>query len=113
MKFAKTHRGFTLYKFTDRYGAECSVQKSSLATEECIWLGVDDAKPQIMASKTKRGGTGWVPFYVPEDVLLTTRMHLSQKQVKQLIPILQDFVKTGEIRSVAQRRTHALRPKTA
>ena len=29
-------RGFLKGKFLDRYGAECSIQKSSLATEDCI-----------------------------------------------------------------------------
>jgi len=81
----------------DRYGAECSIQKSSLATENAIWFGVDDADPKIMASKTKEGGTGWISYYIPEDVLLSTRMHLTQMQVQELLPILQTFAETGEL----------------
>jgi len=50
-----------------------------------------------MASKTEKGGTGWVDYAIPEDVFLTTRMHLTREQVKMLIPILQKFVDTGEI----------------
>lgn len=91
-----TNRGFGLWKFKDRNGAECSLQDSSLAGEACIWLGIKDANPQIMASKTKEGGTGWVPFDIPDDVLLTTRMHLTQEQVKALLPILTYFAETGE-----------------
>ena len=50
-----------------------------------------------MASKTPEGGTGWVPFSIPEDVLLTTRMHLNREGAKKLIELLQDFVDTGSL----------------
>ena len=99
METTNTARGFALAEFTDRYGASCSVQKSSLATEDCIWLGVDDAAPKILASKTKEGGTGWVSFAIPEDVNLTTRMHLTQDMVRSLLPILQTFADSGDLPS--------------
>lgn len=92
-----TSRGFGNIDFVDMYGEKCSIQKSSIATVDAIWFGIDDANPQIMASKTKEGGTGWVPYEVPKDVLLTTRMHLTQEQVKELLPILQEFAETGEL----------------
>jgi hypothetical protein len=41
--------------------------------------------------------TGWVPYWVPKEVQFTNRMHLTQAQVAELIPILQKFVETGEI----------------
>ena len=91
-----TNRGFGVWKFKDKYGAGCSLQDSSLASEPAVWFGVNDADPKIMASKTPEGGTGWVPFKIPEDVLLTTRMHLTQEQVKELLPILIHFAETGE-----------------
>lgn len=94
---AETARGFALITLKDRYEVACSLQKSSLATEDAIWLGVDDADPKIPASHTKEGGTGWVPFSIPEDVLLTTRMHLTREQVVQLLPVLERFVETGEV----------------
>ena len=97
IKETTTHRGFKLIEFKDRYGAECNIQESSLATEHAIWFGVADADPKIMASKTIEGGTGWVKYLIPDDVLLTTRMHLTRDQVKELMPILQKFVDTGEI----------------
>lgn len=100
LKQSKTQRGFDLIKFTDLHGDECSIQKSSLATDDAIWFGVDDANPQIMASQTKKGGTGWVKFPIPDGVLMSTRMHLSREMVKQLLPILQHFVETGEVREV-------------
>lgn len=52
----KTNRGFAIGTFKDHYGTECSIQKSSLATEEAIWFGVTDANPQIMATDAKKLG---------------------------------------------------------
>lgn len=105
MKIAtgKTHRGFALGEFIDLYGARCSIQKSSLATDDAIWLGVDDADPRIMASQAEQHGvhteetTGWVPYPILEAVNLNTRMHINREQVAALLPILQKFVETGEI----------------
>ncbi len=92
---SKTNRGFSLINFTDRSGEGCSLQASSLATESAIWFGIDDPNPQIMASKTPEGGTGWVKFPIPKDVLISTRMHLTQDQVKELLPTLIHFAETG------------------
>lgn len=103
MELTKTERGFAIGEFTDRYGAKCSLQKSSLATEDAIWFGVNDADPQIMASDAKRLGiptdanNGWVKFEIPKEVLLSTRMHLTQEMVQQLLPTLQKFAETGEL----------------
>ena len=98
-----TSRGFAVMGFTDFYGHRCSVQKSSLATKDAIWLGVNDADPQIMASDAKEHGvktnliTGWIPYPIPDAVQLTTRMHLTQEQVQELLPILMYFANTGEL----------------
>jgi hypothetical protein len=95
-----TQRGFRIHEFTDRYGEECSLQKSSIATEDCIWLGQDDVK--IMQ-------IGWHPEYaqrareLPKEeqeklnLYTTGRMHLTQEMAAGLIPILQHFVETGEL----------------
>jgi hypothetical protein len=50
-----------------------------------------------MASKTPQGGTGWVKYNIPDDVLLTTRMHLSRKDALKLLPKLIKFILTGEL----------------
>ena len=104
MEVTQTQRGFNIIEFTDRYQAKCSIQASSLATESAIWFGVDDPEPQIMASQAARRGiathgvsTGWVEYPIPSEVSLTTRMHLTQDQVKELLPILQNFAETGEL----------------
>jgi hypothetical protein len=100
-----TGRGFALLKFSDLYGARCNVQLSSLVEPEAIWLGVESAEPQIMASHAAAFGVetketaGWVPYPIPDQVLLTTRMHLSREQVAALLPVLQRFAATGEVRA--------------
>lgn len=70
MIVGKTCRGFSIATFQDHYDKPCSIQKSSLATEDCIWLGRSDGDGQ--------------------------RMHLTQAMVKELLPMLKSFVKTGE-----------------
>jgi hypothetical protein len=103
VKMAATSRGFSRGEFKDLYGIECSIQKSSLASEDAIWLGVNKANPQIMASDAARHGvvttetTGFVPYPVPSCVSFDTRMHLNQKQAAALITILKRFVDSGEL----------------
>lgn len=103
MRRTKTDRGFPVITFTDRYGDQCSIQESSLATEAAIWIGLDDANPQIMWADAKASGVetdatcGWVPYPIPKEVLLSTRMHLTQEQVADLIPVLQHFADTGRL----------------
>lgn len=96
MEIQQTHRGFALITFIDHYGLECSLQKSSLATEEAIWFGVSNPKPQIMARELDPNATGWVDYPVPDEVLIQSRMHLTQEQVAELLPYLQCFIRTGE-----------------
>jgi hypothetical protein len=79
LKFSPTKRGFDRYKFTDRAGSTCSLQKSSVATEDCIWLGVDEVFDHSNARPA--------------------RMHLSQEQVAALLPDLEHFARTGELKT--------------
>ena len=90
--FDKTLRGFSFWEFKDKYGMKCSIQKSSLATEDAIWFGVDDIQPKIMIP-----GQGWIPYEIPEEVSISSRMHLTQDQVRDILPILEHFVKTGDL----------------
>jgi len=111
-----TGRGFPYVEFRDEYGEKCSIQESSRAVFEnedgtvddplgWIWLGIDDAKPQIMKSKAQALGmelppgevSGWMPYPLPEDVLLTTRMHLNETQVRGLIARLTLWLETGSL----------------
>ncbi len=81
MKKRKTERGFEICEFEDRYGQKCSLQKSSLATEDAIWLGVSNTGPHMGSSANQDVEHG--------------RMHLTKAQVKKLIPHLVKFAETG------------------
>lgn len=70
LKLEYTNNGFPKIIFKDRYNKPCAIQKSSLATEDAIWFGIDNGSDM---------------------------MHLTTDQVEQLLPILQNFVETGEL----------------
>lgn len=93
MNITETGRGFSIGRFIDRYGVECSIQKSSIATEDCIWLGVNDANPKVLLGD----GNGWSPVPLPDGTVCSTRMHLTQDMVKDLLPLLIKFAETGEL----------------
>lgn len=89
----KTNRGFSKILFKDENRVECSIQKSSSACD-MIWMGCEDADPKYFVPN---GNPSWKKLEVPETALFTTRMHLTQEQVKEMIPILEKFVESGEI----------------
>jgi len=93
-----TSRGFAFVEFTDAYGTECSIQKSSLATDDAIWIG---AKEIGLKQFTPYQG-GWKDVPTPSDphgvsYVANNRMHLTRDQVAELLPILTLFVETGEV----------------
>ena len=90
MEIKKTARGFDWIEFKDYYEVGCSLQKSSLATVDAIWLGCDMANPMVFEP-----GKGWVQVEMP--AIADTRMHLTREQVAELLPYLQRFVETGDI----------------
>lgn len=92
LTFSHTNRGFALVEFSDRNDVKCSLQESSIATEAAIWLGCNEASPQVLVP-----GSGWQPVDMPADYIANTRMHLTQDKVRELLPILQHFVETGEV----------------
>lgn len=98
-------RGFPYFEFRDRYQTPCSMKKSSLATQDAIWLGVDDAEPRIMASQASEYGvettetTGWIDYPIPKGVLINTSMHLTREDVLKLLPQLIHFANTGELKA--------------
>lgn len=94
MKTKKTNRGFSNKNFTDRNGVECSIQQSSLATEEAIWFGIDKPKLTIFADKSYGK---YETMDMPELYMVDSRMHLTRKQLKKLLPTLIKFVETGEL----------------
>lgn len=98
MKVKKTQRGFSIVNFKDQYKTECSIQKSSLMGEDCIWFGANKiGLKEFVAHK------GWTDRADADEhtyehhFVANNRMHLTRKQVAKLIPILQKFVDTGDI----------------
>ena len=109
----RTGRGFAVVKFEDAYGYECSLQQSSAIGDSdeamdnpgssFVWLGVDDGKPEVMKSQARSLGltlppgevSGWMPYPIPNEVQIYTRMHLSREQVKGLVKRLQRWLETG------------------
>lgn len=87
-----TERGFVKVVFEDHYENPCSIQESSLAFPGAIWLGFEESNPRHMIP-----GQGWVPYEFPEgvEVMLNQRMHLTQAQVKSLLPVLKYFERTS------------------
>lgn len=74
MKLIKTSRGFAIAEFRDHNGESCSIQESSVATEDLIWLGRDDVDSHTFG-----------------------RMHLTQAMVAELLPLLTRFAETGRL----------------
>jgi len=86
-----TQRGFVRADFNDLYGAWCSIQESSLATDDAIWLGLDEGTHHHVTGECM------------------ARMHLSRDQVAELIPVLQYFVENGHLPS-GERPNKGLEP---
>lgn len=108
----KCGRGFAHISFRDRYGAKCSISESS-ADDECIWIGIDSDANQLSVSPrvhppTEKSGNLWEPLAEahPEiETVVGTRMHLTRKQVADILPILQRFVEKGKIENVEKNDT--------
>ena len=107
-----TPRGFLKLLFKDYYDKPCSLQMSSAASEECIWLGIEDSEPKILTRDAIRLGIikeedapkndlgepcGWIEYSVPKEVSFTTRMHLTRGQAKELALQLLKFAFCGNI----------------
>lgn len=85
MKLQHTFRGFAYVEFTDSNDKKCSIQKSSRAFDDFVWLGVDNASPQIMAKDAIALGiktdtiNGWIDYPLPKEAHCLTRMHNNQR----------------------------------
>lgn len=85
-----TCRGYPIGRFRDQYGKGCSIQDSSLATEACVWVGIDNPKVKVLVP-----GKSWQDFPVPEEALIESRMHLTIDQAILLRDALTRFIETG------------------
>lgn len=99
MQTKTTDRGFTCALFKDANGVPCSLQESSAARDEgLVWFGANE-----IGVKRFDPGKGWsdVPLENdrPDGVLhvANNRMHLTQSQVRNLLPALQYFAEHGTL----------------
>lgn|SRR5574343_22227 len=97
MEKSTTGRGFALRTFKDANGIECTIQKSSaLRDEGLIWLGASE-----IGLKHFKAYEGWKDVElvntIEEHYVANNRMHLTQSQVKELLPVLAHFAETGEL----------------
>ena len=96
-------RGFPFIEFKDAYDTKCSIQQSSNAEFDALWIGISEADPKVMATDAASVGvrtaetTGWVAFPIPPEVFVATRMHLEREQVEALVEDLTRWLKTGEL----------------
>ncbi len=98
----KTNRGFSYKEFKDAAGNVCSIQKSSRADKDCIWLGNNKIDLKGFYPSTSNPWRDLTDEQIKEkfgctDIVANNRMELSITQVKKLIPLLQKFIETGEI----------------
>ena len=52
-KISNTNRGFAVIEFKDRYDKDCSIQISSLATENCLWMGIKPDRMHVTRDMAK------------------------------------------------------------
>lgn len=92
MKSKKTQRGFGLIEFDDYNKHKCTIQKSSLATQDCIWLGTDTQDMLI-------GPPPWIPLsqVIESRPVVGTRAHLTRDQARWLAQRLLFFADNGQL----------------
>lgn len=112
--FKRSNRGFGMREFKDSSDHECSVQCSSAIDFDFhgglknpgtsyLFVGVADVKPKVMAGHAKKVGVdtaetvGWVEYPIPREVLLSARMHLNRRQVRNLVKTLNQWLRTGNL----------------
>lgn len=74
-----TGRGFLRGDFLDYNEDACSIQESSITTKPLLWLGANTGNHLLTGE-------------------CLARMHLTQEMAAALIPLLQRFVETGELK---------------
>lgn len=108
-----SERGFMHGSFADANGERCSLQESSAWAEEgMIWLGINEPEPKYFSPYHARTWEikhefphGWSVIPMPPGdgkpgnpgAMLSGRMHLTQSQVKALLPALQHFAEHGRL----------------
>jgi hypothetical protein len=90
MELKQNGRGFKNGIFTDLYGNVCSIQESSLATENAIWLGIDN--PELVIFENENRGK-YIKTVMPKTFSVNSRIHLTREQVAELLPFYKNLLK--------------------
>ena len=90
-------RGFLLGKFRDSYGHHCSLQESSSGAR--IWLGIDSDEHGREVVAIDEHGNPVHDGTPAKNLIPCGRMHLTQADVRALLPALIHFAETGELPS--------------
>lgn len=99
-----TSRGFRVDRFIDGNDVKCSLQESSrIYDEPSVWLGCSEIDLKRFVPQQ-----GWEDIALPKPTdpegtayLANTRMHLSQSQVRDLLPALTYFAEHGCLPDIA------------
>ena len=103
----KTNLNFPFIAFEDFNHSICKLEISSLIDYDAVTLGVCNSKAIILNRDAKRLGlvpentVGWMDYPMPEGVSIISKMHLTRSDVASLLPVLQHYVKTGELPNVS------------
>ncbi len=95
LEIKPTARGFLRADFKDRYGLNCSIQESSIASEACLWLGANQGNHA-------KGTTGqnWTDEELNEmNINCMARMHLTQELAGELAKQLAYFAEYGHLKN--------------
>lgn len=99
LMFGLTGRGFNIVYFKDANGVLCTLQRSSIMCDEAhIWLGAKEIGLKHLAIGKENSWQDVSTASTDEDhYTANNRMHLTQAQVRELLPVLSHFAETGEI----------------
>ena len=91
MKRKLNNRNFAYYKFKAHNGVKCSLQKSSLATQDAIWLGADEiGLKEFVAGRSPSLQDVNLVNNETHHFAANNRMYLTRKQVKKLLGFYSD-----------------------
>jgi hypothetical protein len=78
-------------EFHDAHQNECSLQESSTDMYDAVWLGVQEPVINVMVDG------GWKDLVLPEGAVVNSRMHLTQRQIRKILPLLEYFAEHGSL----------------
>lgn len=75
-------------RFEDRWRQSCSLQESNASSFAAVTFGVENTGPHVSAV---------VNGAIVRNARVDQRMLLTQRQVAELLPVLEHFVRTGSL----------------